>query len=94
MEMPDDRAKNPYVFESEVLSPYARLQSGESYSWRYGWYACRIGGDFPVENAMYTVWITDGQGKEHRRYETCWLTVAPKPPKSMGLILSMWLPKL
>jgi len=48
MSMADDRAENPYVFESEVLSPFARLQPGESYTWRYDWYACRIGGDFPV----------------------------------------------
>ena len=48
MEMSDSRAENPYVFESEVLSPFARLRPGESYTWRYDWYACRIGGDFPV----------------------------------------------
>jgi hypothetical protein len=46
--MPDNRADTPYVFESEVLSPYARLQPGESFTWRYEWTACRIGGDFPV----------------------------------------------
>ncbi len=48
MEMADSRDENPYVFESEVLSPFARLQPGESYTWSYDWYACRIGGDFPV----------------------------------------------
>jgi hypothetical protein len=48
MQMPADRDENPYVFESEVLSPYARMRSGESHTWRYDWYACRIGGDFPV----------------------------------------------
>lgn len=48
IDMPDDREENPYVFESEVLSPFARLQPGESYAWRYEWAACRIGGDFPV----------------------------------------------
>ena len=48
MEMADDRNENPYVFESEVLSPFARLQPGASYTWSYDWYACRIGGDFPV----------------------------------------------
>jgi len=48
MEMPDSRPDNPYVFESEVLSPYARMRPGESFTWRYDWYACRIGGDFPV----------------------------------------------
>ncbi len=48
MEMADDRGENPYVFESEVLSPFARLRPGESYTWAYDWCACNIGGDFPV----------------------------------------------
>jgi len=48
MVMPTNAAENPYVVESEVLSPFARLQPGESYTWRYDWYACHIGGDFPV----------------------------------------------
>jgi uncharacterized protein DUF4380/cellulase (glycosyl hydrolase family 5) len=48
MEMADNHKTNPYVFESEILSPYARLQPNESYTWAYDWYACRIGGDFPV----------------------------------------------
>jgi hypothetical protein len=50
MDMPDRRPDNPYVFESELLSPYARTRPGESYAWRYDWYACRVGGDFPVLN--------------------------------------------
>jgi len=40
--------ENPFVFESEVLSPFARLVPGESYTWRYDWFAANIGGDFPV----------------------------------------------
>jgi len=48
MVMPANPAENPYVFESEVLSPFARLQPGETYRWHYDWYACNIGGDFPV----------------------------------------------
>lgn len=48
IDMSDNADENPYVFESEVLSPFARLQPGESYTWTYDWYACRIGGDFPV----------------------------------------------
>jgi hypothetical protein len=36
------------VFESEVLSPFARLAPGESYTWRYEWFAANIGGDWPV----------------------------------------------
>jgi len=48
IDMSENLDENPYVFESEVLSPFARLQPGESYTWTYDWYACRIGGDFPV----------------------------------------------
>lgn len=48
MDMPDNRDETPYVFESELISPFAQLKPGESYSWRYEWAACRIGGDFPV----------------------------------------------
>jgi hypothetical protein len=48
IDMPSNRVGNPYVFESEVLSPFARLRPGERYTWTYEWYACRIGGDFPV----------------------------------------------
>ena len=48
MVMAADAAENPYVFESEVLSPFAQLEPGESYTWDYQWYATNIGGDFPV----------------------------------------------
>ena len=46
--MSTNAAENPYVFESEVLSPLARLKPGQSYTWTYDWYAANIGGDFPV----------------------------------------------
>ena len=48
MVMSKNPAVNPYVFESEVLSPFAGLKPGQSYTWHYDWYACTIGGDFPV----------------------------------------------
>ena len=48
--MATNAAENPYVFESEVLSPYAELKPGRSYTWHYDWYACQIGGSFPVLN--------------------------------------------
>ena len=48
MIMAANAAENPYVFESEVLSPFARLQPGQSYSWRYDWWLCNVGGDYPV----------------------------------------------
>ena len=53
MEMPNNHHENPYVFESEVLSPFAQLQPGESYSYQYEWFACRIGGDFPVVDCSF-----------------------------------------
>ncbi len=31
-----------------MLSPYARLKPGESYTWHYDWYACRVDGSCPV----------------------------------------------
>jgi len=46
--MPDDSAENPYVMESEIVGPFAALEPGESSTWRYGWAATNIGGDFPV----------------------------------------------
>jgi hypothetical protein len=48
MVMATNAAENPYVFESEVLSPLAQLKPGQSYTWRYDWHACNIGGNFPV----------------------------------------------
>ena len=48
MTMENDPQKNPYVFESEVLSPYAHLEPGQSYSWSWEWFATTIGGDYPV----------------------------------------------
>jgi hypothetical protein len=46
--MKDDPVENPCVFESEMISPFAQLKPGESYTWHYDWYACQIGGDYPV----------------------------------------------
>ena len=47
MVMPADAAENPYVFESEVLSPFAQLEPGQSYTWRYDWYATQYRRRFP-----------------------------------------------
>jgi hypothetical protein len=48
MTLSSNPAENPFVFESEVLSPLVRLLPGESYTWHYEWFATNIGGDFPV----------------------------------------------
>jgi len=50
IEMKNDPRENPFVFESEVLSPFAPLQPGGSYTWHYDWYATQIGGNYPVLN--------------------------------------------
>ncbi|MCX6923593.1 MAG: DUF4380 domain-containing protein, partial [Verrucomicrobia bacterium] len=50
MVMATNASENPYVFESEVLSPFADLKPGQSYTWHYDWYACNIGVNFPVLN--------------------------------------------
>jgi hypothetical protein len=46
--MPDDVATNPYLVESETLSPYADLKPGESYEYKYRWFTANLGGDYPV----------------------------------------------
>jgi hypothetical protein len=40
--LPDDPAKTPYFLESEVLSPYARLQPGEEYTFAVYWSPARL----------------------------------------------------
>ncbi len=52
--MPESPIENPYMFESEILSPFASLKPGQSYSWRYDWYATQIGGDYPVLDCSET----------------------------------------
>ena len=54
MAMPENPAENPYVFESEVLSPFAKLEPGQSYTWNYQWLSTQIGGDFPVADCTPT----------------------------------------
>jgi len=48
MEFSDDPDENPFVFESEMLSPFFEMQPGESATWKYEWYATNVGGDYPV----------------------------------------------
>jgi len=44
----DDPVETPYLVESEILSPFAELRPGESYSFHVDWFAARIGGNYPV----------------------------------------------
>lgn len=48
VQCPDDTAKNPCLLETEILSPYAQLEPGESYTFCYNWYASRIEAGHPV----------------------------------------------
>jgi len=48
IDMPTTVSDNPYVFESEVLSPLAQLAPGESYSYRYEWLSTKIGGNYAI----------------------------------------------
>jgi hypothetical protein len=44
----------------------------------------------PVENATYTVWLTDAGGREHVGYDTCWMTVAPRLRPTIDGALDEW----
>jgi hypothetical protein len=44
----DDPVENPYIMESEILSPFISLDPGDSGSWHYEWAATNVGGNFPV----------------------------------------------
>ena len=46
--LPDRLAENPYVLETEVLSPFAHLKPGQSSSYHSDWYVAKIGGNLPV----------------------------------------------
>lgn len=39
---------NPYIVESEVLSPYANLAPGQQSKFSYDWYSANIGGNYPI----------------------------------------------
>lgn len=46
----DDPKTNPYVFESEMVSPYADLKPGESCMFHYNWYAAKIGSSVEISD--------------------------------------------
>ena len=47
-EMKDDPIETPYFLETEILSPFAELKPGQSYTFGQDWYAASVGGDYPV----------------------------------------------
>jgi hypothetical protein len=42
VKMPEDPKDNPYLLETEILSPFAKLDPGESYTFHYDWYAAKV----------------------------------------------------
>jgi len=48
IKMPDKLEENPYLLETEVLSPFATMKPGESASFHSDWYATKIGDHLPV----------------------------------------------
>ena len=48
IKMPESLKDTPYLLESEVLSPYAALDPGETYTFGYDWYAAKV----PVGSAV------------------------------------------
>jgi uncharacterized protein DUF4380 len=55
--LPDDPKKTPYFLESEVLSPYARLDPGDEYSFPVYWSPTRVPN--PVRNAVWAGVISE-----------------------------------
>jgi hypothetical protein len=39
---------NPYIVESELLGPYAKLAPGQQSEFSYDWYSANIGGNYPI----------------------------------------------
>jgi len=48
VDIKDDPVETPPYVESEILSPFAELKPGESYTFHLGWFAARIGGNYPI----------------------------------------------
>jgi hypothetical protein len=48
IDMSPSPSENPYVIETELLSPLESLQPGQSASFDYEWRLARIGGSFPI----------------------------------------------
>jgi hypothetical protein len=48
IDIKDDPVETPHYIESEILSPFAELRPGESYSFRLDWFAAQVGGNFSI----------------------------------------------
>jgi hypothetical protein len=51
IKMPEEPKDNPYMMETELLSPYATLEPGGTFTFTYHWYAARIPAGMPVVGA-------------------------------------------
>jgi hypothetical protein len=48
VQMQTNPADNPYIVESELVGPYARLRPGQQSEFSYDWYSANIGGNYPI----------------------------------------------
>ena len=48
VEIPNSLEATPPYMEAEILSPFAALDPGQKYTFENNWYACNIGGDYPI----------------------------------------------
>lgn len=48
LELKDDPRETPFLVEAELISPFAELPPGASYSWRFEWASATVGARFPV----------------------------------------------
>jgi hypothetical protein len=46
--MQTNPADNPYIVETELLSPYAQLAPGLESEFSYDWYSANVGGNYPI----------------------------------------------
>jgi hypothetical protein len=46
--MKENSRENPYIVESELVSPFADLTPGERSNFQYDWFSANIGGNYPV----------------------------------------------
>jgi len=86
-----DPEETPYIWESEILSPYAYLAPGEQYTYHYDWYSAKVApgeqvltcNDVGVICEKLTATVQDGRlrvkgqfGVFHRGYLTAILSDA------------------
>ncbi len=74
----------PFFLETELISPFAQLAPGQSYTFGYEWYAAALGGDYPVLDCTeagvvcepLTATVKDGQAAVAGRFGIFYLGTA------------------